>query len=82
MEKSKYVITEPYNDKSIELDWTFIPEAFLEIITKDLYNIKSISSDGDIREKTVVFIRPVDNFSGNVDTVELSDIIIGKEILS
>lgn len=81
MEKNKYLLTEPYDKRSTELDWTFIPEAFLEIISKDLYNVKSISSNGDIKDKTVIFIRPVDDFNGNVDTIELDDMIIGKELI-
>lgn len=81
MEKNKYVVTEPYDERSMELDWTFIPESFLEIISKNLFNIKSISSTGDIKDKTVVFIRPVEDFSGNVDTIELEDMIIGKELV-
>ena len=82
MEKSKYVIVDSYSENSSVLDWSFIPETFLELISKDLCNVPAISLTGDIKEKTVIFLKPVDKFSGNVNTIELEDIIIGKELNS
>lgn len=83
---SKFIIVNEFNKKgSFPIDWSILSssDTFLNKISNDLYNVLSSDSSGNIIEKTVVFIEPVDEFPGNVDTIELGDgVIIGKEVIN
>lgn len=76
----KYLVADMYETGSMAIDWTKIPEKFLSSISKNLYNISSVTREGDVVERTVVFILPVKEFSSNVETVEFDDIVLGREL--
>lgn len=80
----KYLISELYATDSFPVDWSIIPDEFLDKISRNLYNVSALTKDGDIIERTVVFLKPVRKFPGNVDTVELDNgsVMIGKELES
>lgn len=77
----RYVISEMYAEDSFPVDWTIFPDNFLNSISRNLHNVSAVNSEGEIIERTVVFLKPIKKFSGNVNTVELDNgsIIIGKE---
>lgn len=77
---NKYLVSDIYDEDSIAIDWSKIPEDFLDKVSKDLYNISSVTNKGDIAERTVIFIKPVDEFPyDDIETVEFCDIILGIE---
>ena len=79
----RYVVTGMYDPDSFSVDWDIIPDEFLNYISRNLYNVPALTSSGDIIEKTVVFLRPVEEFSRNAKTIDIvfedGSIIIGKE---
>lgn len=76
---NRYLVSDLYEDSSMAIDWTMIPEDFLLEVSKDLYNVSSVTPMGDVVERTVVFIKPVDEFPEDVVITEFCNIILGRE---
>jgi hypothetical protein len=76
---NRYLVSDLYEDSSMAIDWTMIPEDFLSEVSKDLYNVSSVTPMGDVVERTVVFIKPVDEFPEDVVITEFCNIILGRE---
>lgn len=76
----KFLVTKSYAPESLAIDWSILPDSFLDHISRRLYNISAVSENGDIIERTVIFIRPVDFFTDDTSTVELFNgkVMIGK----
>ena len=85
MIKKKFVIEKNINQSSdnseiFPIDWSFFPDSFLDKISKYLVNVSAIVSDDTITEKTVVYLKKVDDdkiFDDNYYTIELENMIIG-----
>lgn len=77
--KKKYLVSFRYDSPaSIAVDWNKIPtEIFEKIPGVYIYNVPAVTSEGDIIEKTVIYLNPVSKFESGVDINELDDIIIG-----
>ena len=82
-EKKKFIVTDSYDylDKIVAIDWNKFPESLVDNLSgKYLYNVLSLTSDGKIEEKTVIYIKPVKKFKKGVKEFEMNDdIIIGVE---
>lgn len=79
MEVKKYLISSLYAPESYPVDWSVIPDSFLGLISRNLYNVSAVNKDGNIVERTVVFLHPVEEFPENVNFVELDngEVVIG-----
>lgn len=83
MKESKYLISEMYAPGSFPIDWSVIPDMFLEKVSRNLYNVSAVTSEGDIIERTVIFLTPVEKFEGDTDVTEIytgedEKVVIGK----
>ena len=79
-EKKKFIVTDIYDylDKIVAIDWNKFPESLVDSLPgKYLYNVLSLTTEGQIEEKTVIYIKPVRKFKKGIKEFEINDIIIG-----
>lgn len=84
MSKKKYVIIDLYEkgDNTVSLDWNKLPESLIDKLPgRLLYNIPSVTKDGEIVEKTVVLLNPRRTFKKSMEIFELDEIVIGYDVL-
>ena len=84
MSKKKYVIIDLYErgDSTVALDWNKLPESLIDKLPgRLLYNIPSITKEGEIVEKTVVLLNPRRAFKKSMEIFELDEIVIGYDVL-
>lgn len=84
MSKKKYVIIDLYErgDSTVALDWNKLPEVLIDKLPgRLLYNIPSVTSDGEVVEKTVVLLNPRRVFKKSMEVFELDEIAIGYDVL-
>lgn len=82
MEKQKFKIVDKYfNDGNglIPVEWNKFNDEIINSIPSDsLFNITAFTEKGELMEKTVIFLYPVDKLNEKSNTViELNDIIVG-----
>ena len=79
MTKEKYVVAGDKGDLNAEpIDWSVLPENFIDSLPgKYLYNVLACDTEGELVEKTVVYIKKVSKFPRGTVKYDLSDIVIG-----
>lgn len=81
-DKPKFLLVEELYDpdNSIAIDWTDLNEdVFSEIPSDMLYNISAVDKEGNLIERTIVYLCPTDKFKKSDKKYDNGDIIIGIE---
>ena len=77
VEKLMLQVSDEWGDKAFPLDWNMLPEDIMDKVSPDYYyNILSYSN-GEIKEKTVIYFRKVKKFRKGITAYEQPDVIFG-----
>lgn len=71
MTKRKYIITtESYLSDAIPVEWRKFPDELIDNLPgKYLFNVFSCNTEGEIIEKTVIYLQPTSRFSKDITKV-------------
>lgn len=83
MKKPKYYLTTaPYMDGVIPVEWGKLGDEIIDSIPgKYLFNVLSSNLEGDIIEKTFIYLDPTSKFSKDTVKIDMGDIVIGYDLL-
>lgn len=72
--KCRYQICFRGDDDALPVDWTHLPDdVFDNILPEYIYNVFSLSKDGFLGVKSVVYFRPVKRFEKHVIPIHSSE---------